>query len=93
MKTAAAAMMLAGLLCAGPSAAQTTAPAPGAEAAAPAKPTRTQKVKAYTRKEWNAMKRRWAKQRERWAYCRAQNWEKNLKGHESNAFLEECMTR
>jgi hypothetical protein len=68
-------------------------PTPATTSAAPEKPGTVSKVKAKSKETWANMKARWAKQKERWAGCQMREKAEKRTGHESRAFLEECMTK
>jgi len=56
-----------------------------------AEPSTTEKVKNWTRSEWNKTRAEFAKDKEKWATCRKEGKDKKLKGRKSWSFLYDCM--
>jgi hypothetical protein len=56
-----------------------------------AEPSTTDKVKTWTRAEWNKSKAEFAKDKDKWASCRKEGRDKKLRGKASWSFLYDCM--
>jgi hypothetical protein len=83
------AIVFAMIMSSGVAIAQTS----GSPASDSSKPSMTQQVETWTKKQWEAAKREWAKDKTKWADCRAQSSQQNLKGRKSWSFLYTCMTK
>jgi len=57
------------------------------------KPSMTERVETWTKKQWAAAKKEWAKDKAKWTDCRAQSRKKKLTGRKSWSFLYTCMTK
>jgi hypothetical protein len=56
-----------------------------------AEPSTTEKVKNWTRAEWNKTRAEFSRDKEKWASCRKQGKEQKLRGKASWSFLYGCM--
>ena len=60
-------------------------------AQAPAQPSTTDKVTAWTQKKWNAAKRELATDKGKWDVCNKRAAARHLKGRASWSFIYDCM--
>lgn len=56
-----------------------------------AEPSTTEKVKTWTKAEWNKARAEFAKDKIKWTSCRKQSRDMNLKGSKSWSYLYDCM--
>ncbi|MFY9629157.1 MAG: hypothetical protein WAK03_13540 [Methylocystis sp.] len=97
MRASVAIAVLASILTGSFAFAKNPAPAPVGKSSSPAatppssEPSDADRVKNWTKKEWNEAVKEWAQDKAKWEGCQKQSAAKKLSGRKSWSFLYGCM--